>query len=637
MGMEQFGHDDHLRFAPPPACRGWAYASGDGVRARLGGGWLPRRWAFVAMMLLGLVVGGPGGAAALAMTPPERLEPEVGGLLVRPMDTDPELTQESAPYMFPPRLKEVWLQALEEDEVELRHDTVRAFARAHELGLPELDDVPARLVELLTSDPSVKVRQAAAQTLSDFDYREAAEAMVAASTGASKAAHALALEVDPTLVRWGHEPAREAWRQRLENERLPLAVRRSAARSLGRMGDEAAGAALERLVRSDATPVSLRLDAAEALGQVVTSGLLEPAEALVSGSGQLERMLAASMLASQEDEAAVELLRELVRDADPGVASVALRSLDQVDRRAVFEMREELSERDEPKVRYRLLQTLAELPEPEAVRMAGRLLDDPNRAVRWRAREVVIAHGEREALLETAWAAIDEALAEAGPFGQEQAALAAGKLAHEASASAVAELLASPQWRVRRAAANALLELAVPETLPAIHERFIALTEHVREHPDEAREISALHEMLALAMALGEMRYAEADAVLREYVPKNVPFGVEVRAAAIWALGRAYEDSPQPDLVSQLEGRMTDTALPDPEADLVRRHAVITVARMNAQNSLSTIDAVRESPESPNLLRLACIWAVERMTGESRPGVEVTARRPSWFLEPIDD
>lgn len=572
-------------------------------------------------------------AAASGPMPPPKLEPKLGGVLGMPKEQDPKLPEKPTPHLFPPGLKSTWLAALEHEDadLELRYRVIEAFAAAHEYGLPELDEVPPRLVTLLKENPEKKIRWAAAEALVRFDHHEAAGELLAASVEAPQ----LSTVVDPGLVRWDHEPARAQWRQRIEDGTLPLGVRRSAARSLGKVGDGEASGVLRRLVMSDEVPVSLRLDAAEALGRAVDSGLVEVAGTLAQGEA-LHRTLAGSMLRSHASDAALDVLRELARDADAGVASVAVRSLGHASARAVFEMRDELSGHDAPNVRYYLVDALLRVPEIDAVGTAGQLLDDPSRAVRWRAREVLIEHGQREGLWAVARAVIDRAVAVHGPRGQEQAALAAGKLEHTDAAMALAGLLESEHWRVRRAAANAMHELAAPETLPAIYGRLARLTDWVAGGAVRAGDRTIRDEKLALIMALGVMRYAEADEMLRRYVPKTSPFGSQTRAAAVWTLGQIHRDNVDEALARQLLARMTDTESLEPEADNVRHYAAIALGLMGAEKAVPTLDEKREAGGGYQL-SLAFRWAAERITGESRPSIEPPARRPQWFLEPLED
>lgn len=591
--------------------------------------------AVAVAVAVALVVSLGVAVSASAAPPPPPLEPEAGGVLGLPARTDPEYPLRPVRYSFPAGIKAAWLEALEQGEVELRRQAIEALAGVHEMGLPELEDVPPRLVELLESDPSLIVRRAAAEALVRFDYQKAASELLAASEAAAVGDHELTTIVDSALAQWGHEPARAVWRQRLEDGTGLLAVRRSAARSLGEVGAGEDATLLARVAASREAPVSLRVDAAEALGRTVETGLLDTARSLAEGSS-LDRMLAASMLYSHADDQATALLVRLVRQDDRGVAAKALRGLAHTRPRIVFEMRHELLDRDEPNLRHGLAEALAAVPEVESVRTLEVLLDDPSRAVRWRAREVLIAHGERSDLREEAWAAIDRALADAGPYGQEQAALAAGKLDHKAAASVLVDLLHAEAWRVRRAAANAMHELEVSETLPAIHARLEELVQQVSAQPSLLRRLSVEHEMVGLMMALGVMRYAEADALLRRYVPKDSPFPPQMRAYAIWALGHVHKDTPEESLVDALVERLTDTESENPEAEVVRLYSAMALGLMRAEAVLPTLEDSGGGGGSYEL-RMVCRWAVERITGEPQPAIGAPRRRPQWFIEPMSD
>ena len=127
---------------------------------------------------------------------------------------------------------------------------------------------------------------------------------------------------------------------------------------------------------------------------------------------------------------------------------------------------------------------------------------------------------------------------------------------------------------------------------------------------------------------------------MRSYVPKvsgKVPFAFQVRAAAVWSLGKLLTDKLDPVLASQLEVRLADVGSVPPEADQVRAMAAITMGRMKSQPSLPALRKWYETNTYNNYVGRACGWGIEQLTGEKMPDPDVMRpRAQNWFLEPVE-
>ena len=561
-------------------------------------------------------------------------EPANGGVIDLPMLRGPELPKQLSERTFSDRLKPMWLKAMQQQEASLRRKAINAFAKAHAQGMRDLDDVPARLLNVLRNDADRTVRLAAAQALIAFDHREAADALLQASEEA--AGHEMAQAVDSALAQWGHAPARPVWRSRVQNNDASLALRRSAAKALGIAGDAQDVEVLRALVQDKTAPTPLRLDAARAWGRIGESPSLQAARDLID-EGLIGRLLAARMLRADQRDGAVDVLRQLGGDDDPAVAAAALRSLAAGAPTEVLTMRRSIMRRADPGARLALVDALEQVDSDASLATLGRLLGDASRDVRNRSREALVAHGQSEARRRIVTKAVDAALNRSSPAGQAQAALVAGALDHERAAPRLIELVNADDWRVRLACAHALRAVAADGTCTAIRDRLETLMADradVKNAADVPESWSA--EMTQLAMALGRMRCADADNVLRRFVPKRVPFAARTRAAAIWALGFLHADEPDSALAGRLRSRLTDTSMNNPEAEVVRRFSAITLGRMGAQSAVRTCRRVRGNEMTGWTLARACDWAIERLTGDAPP-VPETEPRPAtgWFLEPI--
>src|SRR5262249_23228881 len=140
-------------------------------------------------------------------------------------------------------------------------------------------------------------------------------------------------------------------------------------------------------------------------------------------------------------------------------------------------------------------------------------------AVRTSIRESLAQLAMRSELDAPVRQAAGEMLAQDRWRGQEQAALLLTVLNEKSTASRLVALLESPRPEVGIASAWGLKQLALPETLPAIFDkarRQTELPQNLEAAPDIDRQTAHLFE------AMGRMRYALADSLLREYIPKGI-------------------------------------------------------------------------------------------------------------------
>ena len=132
-----------------------------------------------------------------------------------------------------------------------------------------------------------------------------------------------------------------------------------------------------------------------------------------------------------------------------------------------------------------------------------------------------------------------------------------------------------------------------------------------------------------LFIAFGDQTYQPAEELMRQYVPKNFDLGLEVRVAAIWALGMLHEGEPDAQLVEALLGRLQDNGM-FPELGEVREMSAVSLGRMQAESALPVLkqfaaDGMR-----------GCQWAVEQLTGEKPPELKPqVVPIDDWFLAPL--
>src|SRR5262249_36880491 len=150
----------------------------------------------------------------------------------------------------------------------------------------------------------------------------------------------------------------------------------------------------------------------------------------------------------------------------------------------------------------------------------------------------------------------------------------------------------SPRPEVGIASAWGLKKFALAETLPAILDK-------ARRQTELRQKLEAVPEYIDrqtahLFEAIGRMRYAPADSLLRQYMPKEIPkvykMGELSRCSAIWSLGLLHAGAADESLAEQLMDRINDDG-PYAESAAVKEMCAVSIARMKA---LSQVAALRK-------------------------------------------
>lgn len=603
-----------------------------------------------------------GALAAAGLTGPAiaqpqgPLEPRIDGVIDLPMYRDPDVRVGHAETVFDPRLQSLWSQALGRPEADLRWQAATAFGQAAEQGMTGLESVVSLLTARLLEDEVPEVRVAAAQALARIDNPSAAAAMLKANQ-AAVADSEMILLTDPALARWKHAPAFPVWQERVTAGR-PVVVASSAARSLGTAQAIEARDVLLAAATGAAHP-AVRLAAAEALQEMEAPAPDDGAAELAEG-GPVDRIVAAYLLAG-EPAAAPDRLAMLAQGDEPVAAAIAAEALAGIDAPRVIALGAALADHAEPGVRRAAVRAAASQPiEPAVALLIGRL-DDPSTAVRSAAREALVAFGSETPVSDAVRTHLTQVLASesSGWRAREQAALALGILDHEPAADLLIEQLQNPRPEASLAAATALRQLSMRETLPAVFERVQELTNVLPElvanasnNDGKAEEVSgtsAENELVAgttriesigadatqLIMLLGDLAYEPANEVLRRYIPLSSPYAIEARAAAVWTLGKIYEGRPQPDLAKRFAQRMADIMGMQPEADNVRQMSAVSIGRMNDDSKMDTLERFAAAERSSPVGR-AALWAIAQIRNQplelDGPG---QSKSTGWFLEPL--
>ncbi|MCO6457662.1 MAG: hypothetical protein J5I93_20355 [Pirellulaceae bacterium] len=608
------------------------------LKPRAGGGHFPRTAARAVLVLVaGLCLHGNRPAVA----------EELDSLRFQ----DPVLVVTRRVEVYDQGLAELWLQALNSDEVDLQRQAADTIAMAHQRGVPGMNGTRDGLLDKLRGQPlHPLVQLAVARALLVLDARQAAPAL---AERLETSGLDYALIVEPYLARWQYEPLRDVWRKRLPDTRLAVPSRLLAIQGLGELRDDGAVDDLRRIVVNRLEPAGLRLAAARAIGRFEREELAEAAEQLADGPGAkaaeveglVSRLSAVAMLSSIDTPASRGLLLRLAEDTRPAVAGAALERLLAVAPADVLPLADRLLVNPDSKVRLLTAQTLATQPAAEQVPGLAGLLPDPHPDVRTFARQALKEFAQRAELDAPVRQALDKALQGEDWRGLEQASLLAAELRHAPAAGRLVQLLEHSRPEVLQTAAWALRVLAIPDTFPdmlAYARRQFPLLDQ-RDFQSPEAELTGPNRLEAVPVQLahvfecfGANRYQECEPLLRDFVPKKFQLGHDARSAAIWSLGWLHEDAAPPGLAEQLAERLADLSPVESEDDQVRRFSAITLGRMKGEPGVETLTTFRKMEGNGTYVGRACGWALHRIQGVplDEPGEFQTVRK-GWFLEPL--
>jgi hypothetical protein len=545
-----------------------------------------------------------------------------------PMLRDPLPPKARPVYTHHPRLVPLLIEALDRPDADTRARAALALADVRGNGAPGTEKaVPALEREVARADRHPAVALACARALVALDSKASAPKLLEYARATGPDARAV---VEPVLARWKFAPAADVWLARL-TEAVPKgnpAV--LAARGLAALGHAPAVPRVRELALSPRTDAPLRIESALALGTIRTTGGEADADALAARTDAVARVCAAHVLREHSGPDTVKRLQALARDAEPAVAAAALPRLLALDPANVEPVLPVVLASPDANVRGYGVECLRRRRSAAHIKLLGARLADEHPDVRAAARGALNEHApaQRADVLD----ALDAALAGTDWRANEQAALLAGQLKYDRAAQRLVALLGAKRHEPGIAAAWALRQLALPDTLAPALAHFKA---HLR--PNEVNE-GRDKQLAQLAQFFGERRYAEADPALRGIVPPKSPAGNTTRAAACWALGYIQEGkAATAGLTKAFLGRLNAVTPFDIEDPLVRRTCAIALARTGEKGALPDLRKYWSGQWSVDPVSNSCGWALEVLTGEKfpPPGTFEVARLPP-FIVPVD-
>lgn len=571
--------------------------------------------------------------SVVSMTSQLAVAVEVDWIMYR----DPVLRKPPTVVRFTPGLIPLWIQALESPQRDLKRRAAEAILVAHQKGLSGLELTIEPLMKLFGETGQDRtVRLTAAQTLVQLDARQA-DRLFFESLGGNDLD--LAAVIEPALARWQHRPTAEVWLDRLGRNEPLRQLRVLAIRGLAEMRVSESLPRLLQLTQDRRAAPSLRLEAAKALGSLQNSGLEQPVSDLIQDKtpkSVVDRLVAAKMLESHRGKEAETLMAELALDPEPSVQAIAISQLLHIDPELVMPLAGQTINSPDANVRRLVAESLVAKPSIEKITLLSPLLDDADPELRRYVCDSLVQLASEESFHETIIAQGREILNLESWRGQEQAMLLLVSLDDKAIVDRLLVLLDAERWEIHVTASWGLCRLKVPATVEAIFEVFRRKTDLWLNGGERQEEVYM--QLAHLAQAIGRMKYAPADEVLRKYIPKGSGLHPTSRSAGIWAVGQLYEDQLDEQLASQFRSRLIDRDPVRPEAPSVRRMSAIALARMGSKAYLGDLWEMYDLEGQPLGMRTACEWALEQLTGEDVPDFKRIVRwERDWFLTPVQE
>ena len=224
----------------------------------------------------------------------------------------------------------------------------------------------------------------------------------------------------------------------------------------------------------------------------------------------------------------------------------------------------------------------------------------------------------------------------------EQAIYLAAKLDEKSITPNLVKFLSGTRPELFVTAAWALRKLDDREQLPQV---LAYCTKWAPHFPKEELPRDIEHEineqMAHLFQWFGIAKYAEATKVLETFVKKNGNVRFRIRASATWAMAQILEgDSDNQRWIKILVDRLNDDAPMPPESPLVKRMAVIALAKMGVDDDKieRNIRELQVSTPEYSVLKDGCHWALNKLYGDPIPPTsDQLVDSGPWLLEPLED
>ena len=550
---------------------------------------------------------------------------------------DPKLRSRETRRVISNKPITVWKSALQRADPELQRITVDTITIAHQRGMEGVDALIPTLKKMLgTESIDSELQRAIVRCLIALDVRDVAPTFARLANLHGRTIDAL---VEPALAGWKSPELEDQWVGRVADSSADQMSLIHAMKGLGALKSASANDALVAWVKTRGRPKRVRIAAAQALGEIRSTGLSDlSAEIVDSANGDLiESLLAGYLLRSHRDEKAISVLNRLFEHENTSVQYVSLLRLYEIDPGLVDQVASTAIVSSEVNVRRLGARSLVwaaqsrELDQQERLRRIqplATLLDDENPSLRAEVAAALFQLSDDESLRDEVINQAISVLNQNEWRGCEQATYLLVTMDIKQVGGRLIELMNHPRGEVKVASAWGLRRLNLKEHLPEMLEQ--AKRVYRRGAPPQSPPAYPAEQQVAqIFMAFGVHRYAPADELMREYLPKRFSLGETARPAAAWALGWIHEGQAPEDLTKLMVQRMNDVLSDPPESNGVRHACAVSLGRMKSIDAAETLRKYRSGS-----VGRACYWALNQLFGEPipDPGVRIVDYE-DWFLQ----
>lgn len=551
------------------------------------------------------------------------------------MYSDPAFEVRGFPIEISNEAIPLWVDAMSRPDSLLQRVAIDTIAVAHRRGMKGIDVTVPKLVELLDQAKlAPEVRYAAVNAIVELDARDHAEMLVRL---AEKHGGELSALVESALTRWQSPLMVENWIRRVNDtgaghRSLVLAIA-----GLGALAEKDASEVLLGIANDTSLAPTLRITAARSLGQIHDTGLQSQAAELVDTTPEdvTSDLMAIAMMNRHVDADTVTLLKGLMDRSNRAVQSEAIRRLYEIDFKNVLEFAPQAVNSPDVNVRRTAARAMIDAKDSQWIASLAMLLNDVNPGLRSQVAEGLFEIAQDASLRDEVISQVSSILDQDAWRGCEQATLVLVNLDHKPAGDRLVDLISHPRGEVMSTAGWGLRRLGLKKHLPAMLGRSVEIQQGFAKNELNPGMPGLVDLQAQLFLAFGQMKYLEADKVVRAYIPKNFDQGERARSAAAWAIGLIHAGDASDDLVKLLAGRLNDSNSMVPEYESVRQMCALSLGRINSQESLP--DLRKHAENSGYLVSRSCYWSIEKMTGETPP--PVAPRNPmdydDWFLRPI--
>jgi len=487
-----------------------------------------------------------------------------------------------------------------------------------EYGNPKLKK-KERALELLLEgvqnrDEQVQVRRAMISALSLLDDGSHAELIWSQAKDDS----VVRPNVEKQLIRWKSPIAIDVWRKRIADNNATPTDLATALEGIAVVGSVEDQPIVQAIVLSRNSSMANKFLAARALGSLATDGMNEFAQKVMDSNMEQRHLIAAHLLKRHSGDTTAKQMRQILSEGAASAQLVAFQAFSESMPDISKEFGKQMTSHSDPGLRTIALQLLQRYADDESLKIQGQLLCDPHPNV----RNLVLKN-----LLEKAGkgqrALVDRCLLQ--HFASEEwtglekgIALAVG-LQDRSHCKTFLRLLDHPRPEVNMMASWALMELGdEAETLAGMLKHAEKMVEDLKSSTNTTEYSDTDQIRLSyLNEGFGKNRYMAAEPILLLHIPKGGHrFANTSRSSAIWALGKLNKGKVNPELLTSLNGRVSDVDVILPEDYLVRFSCFLALGEMANPESRKIIELYGEGSATPN--GIAANWALSEIDKASK-------------------